>query len=335
MRWDFARDPRLLRDVVTATHRLAELPMFSDDGLTQLLDRHPRAAARVTTMGYDPTHPSDLRTGLLGPADGSRWSGSEFLAMIRRGRLCVTLHNVVDHHRHFGHLVERLCQEMMECQPGLRTGSHNGDLVIASPHTLTYFRLDADPTVFWQIHGSRWVSIYPKQRPFMNAATIEDQIASNSQSTIYFEPEFDNHAEIIELSSGGVLAPPQHTPYRIIGGDSLCVSLVTHYKTRDTQWLNQTHRANRYLRGYFGFEGTSVEVNGIKPVLKRLIGNIVHRKRSAALSRKAGASFCIDPHAPQCVGSLDSDTSQTPMTCPIFPSLAIETPPTVTPTREI
>ncbi len=135
MRWDHSCDHRLGRDVVETTHRLAELPIFSDEGLAAILDRYPREALRVTTMGDNPAHPNQLQHGKLGG-----YSGFDMIDMIRRGRLCLRICSVATHHQALARIVQRLCSEMMECQPGLRTYDHDGDLEISSPTAMNVLR---------------------------------------------------------------------------------------------------------------------------------------------------------------------------------------------------
>ncbi len=92
MHWDHQGKQRLLRDVVTTSHRLAELPLFSDEGLASIIDRYPTSAMIVTTTGEDAAHPSELQYGAFDDHDGRSW-----IDMIRRGRLCLRLTNVCQH----------------------------------------------------------------------------------------------------------------------------------------------------------------------------------------------------------------------------------------------
>jgi hypothetical protein len=317
MRWDHSRDQRLDRDLVVTTHRLAELPLFSNDGLTEILDRYPREALAVSTMGHNPVYRSQSQTGELG-----NHSGIELVDMIRRGRLCLRLKNLVEHHAELARIVGRLCSEMVECQPGLRTSDHNGELEISSPTAITYYRYDRKPSVFWQIHGSRTISTYPAGEPFVSARVFEETIARGGPATLYFEPAFDDQARQWLQSKCDVLALLQHTPYRIVNGESLCVTLKTNYHTPQSRRRNETHRANHVLKRFIAPCGAETE--GIGSFLKRTLLRGCGSHEYAQYS-PAEPTFRVDPDAPLCVGSLDPPADQPGTTVPSFPGLQFET----------
>lgn len=338
LQWDFSRQQRLLRDVVTCSHRLAELSTFSDDGLIEILQHYPRSAIRITSMGKNPSHPSELQVGEMGDC-----SGSDLFQMIQRGQLCVTLQNVNEHHRRLNGVVRRLSQEMMECQIRLWTDSHSGDLVIASPETQNYLSCDNEPSVFWQIRGSRVVSTYPRQSPYLSTAMLENRIACASETPLYFEPAFDDHCESIQLGETGALALPLHTPYRIVSGSSLSVALVTRYRTKQSRLINQLHLGNRLLRS-FGVEPFELPRDSDDAVPARATDRIRVASKCllAKLTRtnnvthaEANPRFLIEPDSPQCGGSSYQPMIESQDDCPLYPSLPWETLPTVTTVSEI
>ena len=330
MRWDHSLDQRLGRDAVQTTHRLGELPVFSDEGLAAILDRYPRKAVRLATMGDNPAHPSELQFGKLGG-----YSGLELIEMIRCGRLCLRIHNVASHHEGLGRIVQRLCQEMMECQPSLRTFDHDGDLEISSPSAMNYYGIDIQPTVAWQIRGTRTVWLYPTGEPFIIPRTLERVVASDDSTPLYFEPTFDDQAQLLEQSCDRVLALPQHSPYRIANDHGLNVTLITKYHTRESQRRNEVHCANHLLSQFFPSDTRSCRASGFGSAAKRLLLRIARRRstkvsgngrqRSEASNlRPIVPTFCVNPAATWCAGTLETTPLATETPVPTFPGLFLD-----------
>lgn len=324
MHWDHQCDQRLLRDVVSTTHRLAELPVFSDEGLSELIDHYPAEAMMVMTMGHNPAHASELQYGVFDDIDGRQW-----IEMIRRGRLCLRLTQVAQHSQELAEIVRRLSGEMMECQPGLRTRSHDGDLWISSPYTIHYFGIDRDPHVFWQIRGHRKVTHYPLTEPFVLDRTLEQVVANGQTRPLYFEPAFDQQAQTAEQVPGDVLGLPLHTPYRIATSGTLSLTLTTTYQTRQTQRQNEVLMANAQLNRWLPNQDRSVSLTGPKAFAKRMLVRVVSQFAGEVSPPPYEPTFRVDPLADHCVGDIDAEPTQQPETdvrptIPIFPGLANE-----------
>ncbi len=319
MRWDHSRDQRLGRDVVQTIHRLGELPVFSDEGLAAILDRYPREALQVVTMGNNPTHPSQLQLGKLGG-----YSGSELIEMIRRGRLCLRVCSVATHHPELARIVQRLCGEMMECQPGLRTYDHDGDLEISSPAAIKYYGIDIQPNVAWQIRGTRMAWVYPTGEPLVSRRTLETIVAANDSMPLHFEPAFDDLAQQFQQTSGSVLALPQHTPYRIVNDYDLGVTLTTKYMTRESERRNNAHRANHILNRFFPSDTRSVATSGFGSAAKRLFLRVAPNRLTDTSIQPMDPTFCVNPDSPLCVGPLTTAALKNDASSPLFPGLHLE-----------
>ncbi len=317
LRWDHQCDQRLLRDVVSTTHRLAELSIFSDQGLASIIDRYPRDEMTVTTMGDNPAHPSELQFGTFDDHDGRVW-----IDMVRRGRLCLRLSNLARNSDLLGQIVQRLCGEMMECQPGLHTDSHEGDLWISSPYAIHYFGIDLQPTVRWQIRGHRQVSHYPVGQPFVSERDLEKIVSDGKARPLYYEPAFDQHATCCEQIPGDVLGLPLHTPYRIATSGTLSLTLTTKYQTRQSHRTTAVIRGNEQLNRWLPNQDHSVSVTGVKSVVKQSLSRLLGKPTPTIPT----ASFRVDPNASQCVGPLDSDLieTRTEPNFPTFPGLGTE-----------
>jgi hypothetical protein len=67
-------------------HGLHERPLFTDDGLVELLDRYPRDKLGVFTMGQDPVAWTTWRKGSAGTL-----SGAQLLEAAMTGRIWLNL----------------------------------------------------------------------------------------------------------------------------------------------------------------------------------------------------------------------------------------------------
>lgn len=323
LHWEHQCDQRLLRDVVRVDHRLGQLAIFSDSGLADLLDHYPKSAMIVTTMGHTPEHPSELRRGAFEQYDGRHW-----IEMIRRGRLCLRLTNVCRHSQYLGEIVQRLSAEMMECQPGLHTDSHDGDLWLQSPYTIQYYDIDRIPNVSYQIRGGRRVLHYPLAEPFVLDRTLEKIAAGIHPLPLYFEPAFDQHAELVDQIPGSALGLPMHTPYRATTCGTLSVMLTTRYQSRQTHRRLQVLTANERINRWNSNQSRSTDTDGLRPLAKRMIGRLLQPANDPPKPTLAPA-FRVDPDAPECVGELNTTPFETndqvdPTTVPIFPGLSAQ-----------
>lgn len=324
MHWDHQCDRPLLHNADSFTHRLPELPAFSDEGLAAILDCYPNSAMAVTTMGDNPAHPSELRYGTFGEHDGRQW-----IDMIRRGRLCICLSNVAKHDKTLGEIVGRLFSEMIECQPGLQIESLDGDLWITSPYTIHYFGIDLDPTIFWQIRGQRRVSHYPLNEPFLLDRTLEQIVSQNRRQPLYFEPAFDHHVETIEQVPGDAFGLPLHTPHRITTNGTLSLTLATTHLTRQSRHRNEVLQANHLLNRWLPNQERSVELGGAMSLAKRMMVRLGNRFSGQCQTEQPEPSFRVDPNAMNCVEMIDPGptVADVPKNKPIFPippRLAIE-----------
>ena len=319
MRWNHSSDQRIGRDVVETTHRLGELPIFSDERLTAILDRCPRQALRVNTMGNNPAHPSHLQLGQLGGC-----SGSELIQMIRRGRLCVRICSVATHDEELGRIVQRLCGEMMECQPGLRTYGHDGDLEISSTGAMNYYGIDIQLNAAWQIRGTRTVWVYPTGSPFVHQRALQEVVASNESNPLYYEPAFEDQSLPLQQTAGSMLALPQHMPYRTVNDDGLSVTLTTKFVTRESERRNSIHCANHMLNRFFPSDKRSIATSGLGSAAKCLLLRIAGARRSDTSIQPIEPTFCVNLTAPRCVGPLLTTALEGDKSTPIFPGLPLE-----------
>ncbi len=218
----------------------------------------------------------------------------------------------------------------MECQPGLHTDSHDGDLWITSPYVIHYFGIDREPNVFWQIRGHRKIAHYPLAEPFVLNQTLEQIVARGQTRPIYFEPAFDKQAHLVEQVPGDVLGLPLHTPYRVATSGTLSLTLTTKYQTRQTNRQIEVLSANQRLNRWMPNQNRSVTLTGPMSLAKRMMLRFTNRLfGGGSVPSIHEPTFRVDPNAAKCIGPIDSNSidttaATTKPTNPIFPRLPIE-----------
>ncbi|MGE0747116.1 MAG: hypothetical protein AB7K86_17800 [Rhodospirillales bacterium] len=283
-------------------HNFAPLPMFSDDGIAGLLDRHPREDLYVMTMGSDPARP-DWRHG-----DPGALSGAELLEAVRRGRLWLNVKRVGIHHADYRDLIARLYGELEEKVPGFHPIWTAGTMLVSSPGAMVFYHLDAPSNMLWHIRGEKRVWVYPgEDERFVPAESLSRIMAGEADEGLDYDPSFDASAAVIDLHPGEVATWPQNAPHRIVNGDSLNISLSTEHLTPRMRRRINVFRANRLLNGSFGLPARSVATEGAAARAKEILYYGVRTAQKLAGKRQVGyvepMSFRVDLTAPDCIAA--------------------------------
>lgn len=319
--WTHEQIAQLSHGAVVAGHRLTELDLFSDTGLVHTLDRHPRSALGVNTMGSDPARRDEWREGEAGDLDAQA-----LLDAVREGRLWLNLRRVMDFHPDYAELVHALYDEMEAACPGVKTFNRSANLLISSPTALVYYHMDCPVNMLWHIRGEKRVWVYPLSAGVLSDETIESVLAGDAAEEVEYREELDEIAEVYDVRPGEMITWPQHTPHRVVNTSGLNVSLSTEHMTRKAARKNNVYLANRHFRGLLGGTFRSTRLEGLAPAVKEAALRVC--RRVPGLSPKPPRSyeypktFTIDPAAPDCVrlrGEGPSAPTAAPVTYPAVP----------------
>ena len=207
IRWDHSRRCEVGREPVVLAHRLGELSEFSDEALTDSVDRHPRSELAVYATGDDPAHPTQWQCG-----DPRDLCGSALLEAVNRGRLWLSASNIQTHHRYHQAVIERACRELATVRSDLGTLGYAGELQFASPLAMERYGFGTALRGYWQLRGSRRFWIYPRRPPLLTQKTVEQAVTGTLKASVYYQPSFESEARMIELRSGQTLVLPPFTP---------------------------------------------------------------------------------------------------------------------------
>ncbi len=242
---------------LAARHRLAEMELFSDEELVDLLDRYPRNRLQAWTMGTDPLHREDWA-----PVDTTGVSGKDLLAAVKSGRIWYNILRLDLFDPKYREVVDRLYGEMAEISPGFRPVSTVGTLLLSSPNAQVYYHADGPPTTLFHVRGHKRMWIYPLQERFVSQHMLEEIFGSAMDEEIPYSPEFDKSAEVFDLGPGDLVWWPQNWPHRIENLDSLNVSFSTRYHTDASEQRKLIYNANRFFRRKLGISKLSVSESG-------------------------------------------------------------------------
>ena len=252
------------RATFLAKHRLAELDLFTDEALAELLDNHPRNRLIALTMGSDLTKPHENRMAVV-----DRVSGAELLRAVKQGRLWVNVVGIEKTHPRYRALVESLYHETTAQCPGFVAEEPRGTLLISSPNALVYYHVDGPPSLLWHIRGTKRVWVYPPlQEALVAREMLEDIFAGVRQEYVPYRPSFDAQSEVLDLEPGDVVGWAQNAPHRVTNGDIFNVSLSTEHTTEASRRRMRVYCANRLLRHQLGYRQPTIREHGLRAAVK-------------------------------------------------------------------
>jgi hypothetical protein len=224
-------------------HGLNLNPLFRERGLINLIDDYP--ADKATLM----------RVGAAGKPervwDKQQWGlgGAALLDQIKKGDLWLNLRHTQAVDRRFRDLLDGIYEEIADLVPGFpKTFKRICGVLISSPRTVVPYHFDTTGQNLWQIKGTKRIWLYPPEPPFVHTEDIERVTLLRDETSIRYEPWFDDHAKRFDLVPGTMLHWPLNWPHRIETGDELSVSLTTEFFTPEIQRHVRAHSGNGVLR---------------------------------------------------------------------------------------
>lgn len=310
--WTPEQADRMENAIFVAQHRLHDLPLFGDEQLIELIERHPRNDLGINTMGTDPVCRDDWQEGRAG-----NLTAEELFTAAQRGRVWLNLRRVMDHHPEYAQLVESLYEEMESVCPGLHTFNRSANLLISSPDAIVYYHLDCPINMLWHLRGTKRVWAYPLESGIVSDETIEGVLCGEKSEELEFQSAWDDLATVYDLEPGEMVTWPQHTPHRVVNTGGLNVSLSTEHMTKRGARRNNVFLANRHFRQLWAGDFRSTELTGWQPALKELALRVARRIPTFAPVPPQGfeypVTFEVDLDAPLCVRALKTSAEREPV----------------------
>jgi len=245
--WDPSQVAGFEQKLIAFRHTLHERPLFSDEGLASILDRYPREALGVFTMGEDLV---DWRSWRRGSADGM--SGDRLLAAVQAGRLWLNLRHANTHLADFAALCDEISAEK---ETAFQTRVMNRDLgmLISSPNARVFYHLDVPLSSLWQVRGEKRIWFYPRAEPYVQPAWLERCVRGLAEGQMPFKPDWDAVAETRLMTPGDMVTWAQNAPHRVDNGPMMNVSLSMEYMTPRARVRANVLHANGLLRAHLGW----------------------------------------------------------------------------------
>ncbi len=288
-----------------AQHNYAELDLFTDDALVELLSTHPRRRIQCFTMGDDPTRPQDWQAVCI-----RKNTGEHLLEAVQRGKIWLNITSperydsrylelVTDMYAH----VEKMCPTVV--QPEL----YYNTLVLAAPGTQFYYHVNPENNMLWNMRGNLKLSTLPAMDfRFTPQALLEEIFAHEASGSIAYRPEFEEFAESINVDAGDCAWWPQSAPIRMQYQD-FCVGFVTSYYCPMRHRRQMVQLANRYLLRPLGVRNRNIIEDGwlseAKQLAYRLIDRCITFKKAYDFTDSYITNKRLDLNSPDCLITLD------------------------------
>lgn len=310
VQWTSEASNNIDAEAMVVSHDAHTLELFSEDSLTNLIDEYPKEKLQVFTMGDDPENRSDWE-----PVDTAGASGADIMHAIKVGRVWVKLMRIDLNDPRCKSLIESLYQQIQQACPNLNLAWVRPMILISSPKALVYYHADPQPTMLWQVSGSKRVWIYPDMsEKFIDQTLMEEIFSGVVDEEAPYDPEFDKSAKVFDLEPGQLLLWPPNAPHRVTNHDSVNVSLSVAFGTESSEHRALTYKSNFFLRKKLGLKNLSTTESGLGNFLKVNAFRVANRLgRSKVADREPYfAHYRIDKASPTGVSRIESGAVRVP-----------------------
>ena len=276
-------------------HTLHTSPLFTRDGLAELIERYPREHYALVYMGAQ----GGKRFWREGRIDGMK--GQQVIEAIAQGRMWLNLRRTNEVDRRYDDVLDQLFAEVSANVPGgYPTFSRTCGILISSPKAQVYFHCDLPGQSLWQIAGAKTVYIYPNTPPFLTPEALEKIAVFEVEVDMEYQPWYDVHAIRHELQPGQMLHWPLNAPHRVENHDCLNISMTTEYWTETIRRRQMLNMGNGLLRHKLGLAPKGRAITGPAFWSKALLQAAAKRSGWLAKARrdKRPIDFTLDPARP-------------------------------------
>ncbi|QDT39129.1 hypothetical protein Pan189_35320 [Stratiformator vulcanicus] len=263
--------------ILTAQHRLLETGLFTDEGLIELMERHPRALCNLSMMG------TNQEEYVWGDVDATGYDAADLLRAVKEGRFWINVRQIMKHQPELRRIVDELYDELENQSPGFVATRRSANVLISSPDAFVYYHVDVPQNILWHIRGRKRVWVYGEWEDIVPRDIYEAIVDCSREEDVPYRSEFDQKADVFDLEPGQVITWPQNTPHRVENLDGLNVSLSTEHYTPRAFRKVRVIRANRFLKNVLGLPVKQEQTDG--PVFAL--------KNSVFLAKRTVEKYCV------------------------------------------
>jgi hypothetical protein len=250
-------------------HNLHNDPIFTDEGLIEIIDNYPPEDLEIFTMGYNPIGWGEWFLGRRGNLDGR-----QLLEAVKNGRLWLNLRRSNHSTPRLQEICDTIFKEVQD-KTGQKTFKHDMGLLISSPKAHVYYHADGPMVMLWQIRGIKKAFFYPPSEPCLTDPQLEAIMLRQSDEQLQFNSEFAQFEFVHDLKPGEFATWPQNSPHRIENHDCVNVSFSIEFLTAKAAWRANLAYANGYLRRVFGLNPSLEKSPKILEPFKIILARVV------------------------------------------------------------
>ncbi len=297
------------RHPIKLRHTLHSSPLFSMDGLAELIDRYPRQFYMLVHMGGT----GGKRFWREGDIAGM--PGRKVIEAIAQGRLWLNLRCTDQVDQRYARVLELMFGEI-----GEHVTDHDAfptrsfGILISSPGAQVYYHCDLPNQSLWQVAGRKKVYVYPVTHPFLRGEDLERIAIYEVEVDMPFSEWFDQYAYTYDLEPGEMLHWPLNSPHRIINYDCINVSITTEYWAQEAIMRQRLNLANGAMRYRLGYTPKSRATSGAGFAAKGVVARVVSRTGWLKKARRMHKpiDFKLDPSTPGGIVDLQVEMRQAP-----------------------
>lgn len=239
--WTDTHSEKFRKESFKVKHNLMATGLFSDEALTELLDKHPKDKLDVCTLGDHPVFQYKFRTG-----DVRGVEGKTLLKAVKAGSIWINMRKAMNIHPEYSAVLKQMYSEIADLT-GKKPFHARGGILISSPTAKVPLHFDATETILWHVRGHKRLYLFPHTEKFLPDVEYEKLMYRVTEDYLPYQPSMDKYAQIYDLHDGELATWPLNQPHRV-ENKTYCVSVTTEYSTRESTMKNAAMYTNAVLR---------------------------------------------------------------------------------------
>ena len=268
--WTDEHTQKFQNETLRVKHDLISTGLFSDEALSELLDKHPRDELDVCAMSKHPVYQHKFRTGDVLDVDGKT-----LIAAVKSGEIWMNMRKAMNIHPEYNAVLQKMYGEIA-ASTGLKPFNARGGILISSPAAKVPLHFDATETVLWHIRGQKRVILYPHTEYILPDEEYETFMYKVTEDYLPHDPSIEEEAETYDLQEGEMMTWALNRPHRV-ENQSYCVSVTTEYSTHESSLKNAAMYTNAVLRQKLGLNPSWRSASKPEKYIKAGVGKVLRK----------------------------------------------------------
>lgn len=182
-------------------------------------------------------------------AEGTGLSPEETVLSIEDNGAWIVLKNIEQSPEYAALLDEILDQvdKVASGNAGVDRNRREGFIFVSSPNSITPFHIDPEHNILFQIEGSKMMTVYPIEEPFITDEELE-AFHTGAHRNLKARDGIVEGGTRFDLTSGKALHVPVTAPHWVQNGNGVSVSLSVTWRSKYSRQEHDRHRLNAWRR---------------------------------------------------------------------------------------